>query len=169
MEHRHRETFELFDLGKITLAEYLTRVVFHQKRSFTKLEFRKFMLEQSQPHPKMIRLMMKLKKDYGLKVVAVSNEAKELNAYRIATFKLNQLIDTFISSCYVGVRKPDMKIFDLAHDISQAKIQNVLYIENTAFFVELAERQGIQSILHTDYDSTCKKLASFGLQVKEKI
>ena len=66
MEHRHRETFELFDVGKITLTEYLIRVIFHKKRAFTQLEFRKFMFEQSQPYPKMIRLMSQLKKEHSL-------------------------------------------------------------------------------------------------------
>jgi putative hydrolase of the HAD superfamily len=169
MELRHRLTFELFEVGKLDLTEYLDRVVFYQKRPFTQKEFRLFMLEQSKPHPKMIQLMAQLKTDHGLKIVAVSNEARELNAYRIATFKLDDLIDSFISSCFIHVRKPDMEIFQLALDISQAKIQQVLYIENTPLFVELAEKQGIRTILHTDYASTSKKLALFGLSVNSKI
>ena len=34
-------------------------------------------------------------------------------------------------------------------------------------FVQVAEGLGIRSILHTDYRSTCAKLASFGLQNDE--
>ena len=37
-------------------------------------------------------------------------------------------------------------------------------MENTPMFVQIAEGLGIRSILHTDYESTCAKLASFGLQ-----
>ncbi len=163
MEARHRLNFELFDSGKLLLEEYLARVIFYKKRPFTYGQFRQFMLEQSKPYPKMIQLMTKLKTKHGLKIAAVSNEARELNAYRIATFKLDHLIDSFISSCFLHVRKPDMEIFQLALDISQAKVSQVLYIENTPLFVELAERMGIQSILHTNYTSTCQKLASFAL------
>ena len=163
MEARHRMNFELFDSGKLPLEEYLARVIFYKKRAFTYDQFRQFMLEQSKPFPKMIQLMTELKTTHGLKIAAVSNEARELNAYRITTFKLDRLIDSFISSCFVHVRKPDTEIFQLALDISQAKVSQVLYIENTPLFVELAERVGIQSILHTDYTSTCKKLTSLGL------
>jgi putative hydrolase of the HAD superfamily len=42
-------------------------------------------------------------------------------------------------------------------------VQQILYIENTAMFVRIAESLGIRCILHTDYSSTCVKLASFGL------
>ena len=73
-------------------------------------------------------------------------------------------MDSFISSCFVHIRKPDADIFRLALDIAQAPAQQVVYIENTPMFVQIAEGLGIRSILHTDYKSTCAKLASFGLQ-----
>ncbi len=37
-------------------------------------------------------------------------------------------------------------------------------MENTPMFVQIAEGLGIRSILHTDYNSTCAKVASFGFQ-----
>ena len=73
-------------------------------------------------------------------------------------------MDAFISSCFVHVRKPDADIFRLALDIAQAPVREVVYIENTQMFVQIAEGLGIRSILHTDDKSTCAKLASFGLQ-----
>jgi len=45
----------------------------------------------------------------------------------------------------------------------------VIYIDNTPMFVEFAEGLGIRSILHTDYKSTCAKLASLGLQNDEGV
>jgi putative hydrolase of the HAD superfamily len=71
-------------------------------------------------------------------------------------------VDCFISSCFVHIRKPDADIFRLALDISQARSQHVLYIENTPMFVQVAEDLRIRSILHTDYKSTRAKLASLG-------
>jgi len=94
----------------------------------------------------------------------VSNESREVNAFRIRKFKLDQFVDTFISSCFVHIRKPDVDIFRFALDIAQAPAQHVVYIENTPMFVQIAEGLGIRSILHTDYKSTCSKLASFGLR-----
>ena len=164
MESRHRLTFETHEEGKITFEEYLDRVVFYKKRSFTRAQFRRFMLAQSKPYPAMIELVVQLKAQHGLKIVVVSNEARELNEYRIREFKLDGFVDSFITSCFVHVRKPDADIFRLALDIAQAPARQVLYIENTPMFVQIAENLGIRSILHTDYESTRTRLASFGLQ-----
>jgi putative hydrolase of the HAD superfamily len=169
MEERHRLTFDTYEEGKLTLKEYLDGVVFYQKRSFTRAEFRRFMFAQSKPHPEMIEWVRHLKAKYGLKIVVVSNEARELNAYRIREFKLPGFVDAFISSCFVHLRKPDADIFRLALDIAQAPARQVVYIENTPLFVQVAEGLGIRSILHTDYRSTCAKLASLGLRNDEGV
>ncbi len=164
MENRHNLNFATYEEGKLTLKEYLGRVVFHQKRPFTRAQFRGFMFAQSKPYPEMIELFAQLKVRYGLKIAVVSNEARELNAFRIRKFKLDGFVDAFISSCFVHIRKPDEDIFRLALDIAQAPARQVLYIENTPMFVQIAQGFGIRSILHADYKSTRAKLASFGFE-----
>jgi putative hydrolase of the HAD superfamily len=169
MDEGHQLVFEIYEKGKLTLEEYLNLVVFYQKRSFTRSQFQRFMFQQSKPFFDMIHLSAQLKLQYGLKVVVVSNEARELNAHRIQKFKLDNFVDCFISSCFVHVRKPDEEIFRLALDISQAEAHQVVYIENTPMFVQIAENFGIRSILHTDYKSTLKKLAAFGLHDRSHV
>ena len=169
MEDRHHLTFDTYEEGKLTLDEYLSRTVFYAKRPFTRDQFREFMFAQSQPYPEMIDLVAQLKVRYGLKIAVVSNESRELNAHRIGKFKLNEFVDAFISSCFVHIRKPDTDIFRLALDVAQTPPEQVVYIENTPMFVQIAEGLGIRSILHTDYKSTCTKLASFGLQLGEGV
>jgi putative hydrolase of the HAD superfamily len=168
MEERHHMTFETFEDGKLTLDEYLGLVVFYQKRPFTRAQFRRFMFAQSKACPGMIELFTQLKVRHRLKIIALSNEARELNAYRIRTFKLNKLMDAFVSSCFVQIRKPDAAIFRLALDIAQVPAREIVYIDNTAMFTQIAEGMGIQSILHTDYESTRAKLASVGLRIDER-
>ncbi len=163
MEDRHHLTFDTYEEGKLTLEEYLARVVFYRKRPFSRDQFRRFMFAQSKPYPDMIKLFAQLKARYGLKIAVVSNEARELNAHRIRKFKLDSFVDSFISSCFVHIRKPDEDIFRLALDIAQAPARNVVYVENTPMFAQIAQRLGIRTILHTDYTSTCAKLASLGL------
>ena len=167
IEERHHMTFETFEDGKLTLGEYLNLVVFYQKRPFTRTQFRRFMFAQSKACPGMIELFAQLKVRHRLKIVALSNEARELNAYRIRTFKLNALMDAFVSSCFVQIRKPDAAIFRLALDIAQVPAREIVYIDNTAMFTQIAEAMGIQSILHTDYESTRAKLATVGLRIDE--
>jgi putative hydrolase of the HAD superfamily len=93
------------------------------------------MFAQSKPYPAMIELFRRLKARYGLKLVVVSNEARELNSHRIRNFKLGAFVDLFISSCFVHMRKPDADIFRLALDIAQTPAGQIVYIENTPMFV----------------------------------
>jgi putative hydrolase of the HAD superfamily len=164
MQERHELNFEIQEEDKITFQEYLDRVVFWKKRPFTRAEFRQFMFAQSKPFPEMIELVRNFKAKYKLKIFVVSNEAREVNAYRIRQFKLDGFVDAFISSCFVHLRKPDADIFRLALDIAQVPAGQIVYIENTPLFVQVAESLGIRSILHTDCKSTAAKLAAFGLQ-----
>jgi putative hydrolase of the HAD superfamily len=166
MEDRHHLTFEIFEEGKITLEEYLSLVVFHQKRTFTRNQFRRYMFEQSKAFPDMIELVAQLKQNSGLKIAIVSNEARELNAYRIDKFGLNRLADCFISSCFVHIRKPDLDIYKLALDIAQVRPEHAVFIDNTLMFVQIAEELGMQGVLHTDCDSTRAKLSHLGLNAE---
>jgi putative hydrolase of the HAD superfamily len=167
MEDRHHLIFEIYEQGKITLEEYMSLVVFTEKRPFTRNQFRRFMFAQSKPFPEMIELVAQLKLRLGMKIAIISNEGRELNAYRIRKFKLDRFVDCFISSCYVHIRKPDVDIFRLALDIAQVQASQAVYIENTPMFVQIAQGLGIQSILHTDLRSTCAKLSAIGLKVDE--
>ena len=165
MEQRHGLNFETHEQDKLTYNEYLDRVVFYEKRPFTRAEFRRFMFAQSKPVAGMIELARSLKAKYGLKIIVVSNESREVNAYRIRQFKLAGFVDAFISSCFVHLRKPDAAIFQLALDITQVPARQIVYIDNTPLFVQIAEEFGMRGLLHTDYQSTAAKLAAFGLRL----
>jgi len=169
MEARHGLNSGTYEEGKLTLEDYLSRTVFYEDRSFTRDHFKDYMYAQSQPYPEMINLVRNLKLKYGLKIVVVSNEGRELNAYRILKFKLDSFIDLFISSCYVHLRKPDVEIFNLAIDIAHVSTQQVIFIDNTLMFAQIAEDLGIRSILHTNYYSTCEQLALIGLHNNESV
>jgi len=165
LDERHHLTFDTYEVGKITLDEYLERLVFYEERNFSKEDFKGFMVSKSLPYPEMIRLICDLKQKYKLKVAVISNEGRELNEYRINTFRLNEFIDFFISSSFVHFRKPDADIFKVAIDISQSDIETSIYIDDRMLFVQIAESLGLTGICHTDYEDTKAKLAALGLSV----
>jgi FMN phosphatase YigB (HAD superfamily) len=146
--------FEIHEDGKLTFEDYLSLVIFCEKRPFTRAHFRRFVCGQSKPPEDMIGLVAQLKTRHDLKIVVVSNKSLELNAYSIRTFELDGFVDSFISSCFVHLRKPDANIFRTAHQ--------VLYIENTPMFVQIAEGLGIRSIRRTECKSTRAQPASLG-------
>lgn len=166
MDGRHRLNQATYEAGKLTLEDYLNRVVFYQKRAFTPAQFQEFMFTQSMPHVEMIEFVQQLKKQHQLKIAVVSNEGRELNAFRIKKFHLTRFVDFFITSCYVHLRKPDVDIFRLALDIAQVPAEQVVYIDDVQLFVDIASDLGIRSIRHKDYLSTSAELAAMGLQIE---
>ena len=164
-EERHHLTFDTYEEGKITLDEYLNRVVFYKKRSFSRKSFKAFMFGQSKALPDMMQLLQQVKKKYGVNIAVVSNEGRELAEYRIRQFKMNSFVDFFIVSSFVHFRKPDTDIFNIALDTAQVKPQQVLYLEDRAMFVQVAETLGIQGLRHIDYKTTSEKMAKLGFKL----
>jgi putative hydrolase of the HAD superfamily len=162
---RHHLNQVTYEEGKLTLDEYLTRVVFYEKRDFTPDQFREFMFTQTISFMEMIEFIRHLKEKYRLKIAVINNEGRELNEYRIKKFQLNQFVDFFISSCFVHLRKPDADIFRVALDIAQMPAEHIVYIEDLQMFVDVARDLGIRGIRHKNYQSTSAELASMGLEI----
>ncbi len=165
MNQRHALTFDTYEIGKLSLDDYLSRTIFYQPRPFSKEDFKTFMFSQSQPDLEMISLISHLKIRYGFKIVVVSNEGRELTNYRVHTFKLKEFVDIFIFSCFVHLRKPDEEIYRLALEIAQVEPPDVAYIEDRLMLVEIANQMGMRGIHHNNVVSTQKALA---LLLKEK-
>lgn len=163
VNERHHLTFDTYEAGKLNLNEYMNRVVFYEKRNFSKEQFKEFMFTQSRPYPEMINLISGLKEKYKLRLTAVSNEGRELTEYRIKQFKLNGLFDAFVASSFVHFRKPDVDIYKTALDVSQVDAENVLYIDDRHMFIEVAGTLGISGIHHQKYETTKRELDNRGL------
>jgi putative hydrolase of the HAD superfamily len=146
LNERHHLTFDTYEMGKLSLDEYLLRTVFYENRDFSTDEFKTFMYTQSQALPGSIDFFKDLKKKYKLRVIAVNNEGRELNEYRIREFGLRELFDAFASSCYVRFRKPDVDIFRLACDIAQTTPQQAVMIDDRSMFVAVAKTIGLQAL-----------------------
>jgi putative hydrolase of the HAD superfamily len=165
MDERHHLTFDTYEEGKLDLDNYLERLVFYEERSFTRQAFKDFMFAQSQPYPDMLALIGDLKARFGLKVAVLSNEGRELAAYRVSEFQLTSFVDFFIFSSFVHIRKPDEDIYRLALDVAQVPADQVLYFEDRPLFVEVACGLGIHGLQHTGYAHTRAVLAEYGLSL----
>lgn len=163
LNDRHHLTYDTFESGKLSLDEYLRRIVFYQQRAFTVSEFREFMLEQSQELPGTTDFLRRLKATHGLKVAAVSNEGREVMEYRIRRFDLGSFIDFFIGSCFVHARKPDFDIYRMALDTAQVSADHVVYLDDRPMFVEVARSLGMHGIHHRGLETTQSALAAVGL------
>lgn len=166
-EARHDLVFSTYELGKLTLDDYLKHAIFYQPRNFTKEDFIAFMLEQSQPLDGAIDFFNDLKKRNGLRVIALSNEARELNEYRIKKFQLGLLFDAFVSSCYVHLRKPDFDIYRLACLVSVTEKHETLYVDDRQPYIEVARDLNIPSLHYQGLDLARDFFEKEGLNISK--
>eukprot|EP01037_Dinobryon_pediforme_P007213 gene7213-7282_t len=154
----HTFIFNVYEAHGVDLDEYLDTVVFNHPRDFTREDFKNFMFEQSKELPNTLAWLKEWKKDCGFKIIAINNEGKELNDYRVKKFKLHDLFDAFVSSCEVGIRKPDPAIFKLAMGIAMAQPQECVYFDDRKMFALAAAKLGMQAYQHTSFEATKKIL-----------
>ncbi|MFL5560141.1 MAG: HAD-IA family hydrolase [Gemmatimonadaceae bacterium] len=129
-EHRHQELVGDWEIGRLTLDEYLDSAVFFAPRSFTKEEFIAFMFDQSEPFVGTISIVSEIAARGRVTLMTLNNEADELNRHRIAKFGLDPLFEAFLSSCWLGVRKPSHVIFERATAIAGADPTSVLFVDD---------------------------------------
>ena len=150
----HNFIFNVYEIGAITLDEYLDTVIFNNPRDFTREDFKQFIYSRSLELPDTLAWLKKWKKDCGFRIISINNEGKELNDYRVQKFKLHEFFDAFVSSCEVKMRKPDPGIFKLAMGIAQVSPQQCVYFDDRIMFVNAAQKLGIRAFQHTDFAST---------------
>ena len=165
MEARHQMIAGIYEEGKLSIDVYLDFVVFNQKREFHRETFITYMKAQSTPYPDMLELYRQIKTTHGTRMIALSNEGRELAEHRIAKFELPNLIDTFIVSSFIGFRKPDPNIFKIALDIAQVAPQEIVYIDDREMLAEAAAKMGLKCLWHRSYSATKTLLARHGLSV----
>ena len=158
MDMLHHFIFNVYEINHITLDDYLNTVVFNHPRSFSKEDFKAFMFAQSVELPDMLQWFKEWKQDCGFRVISINNEGKDLNDFRVKKFGLHQCFDAFVSSCVVGMRKPDPGIWSLAMGIAQVSPEECIYFDDRLMLVHAAKRSGIRSFHHQNFLTTKKIL-----------
>jgi putative hydrolase of the HAD superfamily len=163
-EQRHELANDAWEKGFMTAEQYLLQTVFYEPRPFTPAAFLEEMKGQSVllPHGAM-RILQELAASDEMELAMLNNEARELNDYRIERFQFGRYFDVFLSSCYLGLRKPDPKFFDLALDVLQRDPEEVVFIDDRAHNCEAAQALGIHAIRFQDETQCVQALERLGL------
>jgi putative hydrolase of the HAD superfamily len=160
-ETLHKQTVQPFEEGRIGVDEYLQHTVFQQPRTFSQDEFKQYMFSLSKPKPEILEIARQLRGNYFMGTI--NNESRELNQFRIESFGLAEMFDLFVSSCFVGLRKPDERIYRLALDLTQRKPEECCFIDDRPVNVEAARKVGLQKILLTDAENLKRGLRLQGI------
>ncbi len=160
---RHEMVVSSFERGKITLDEYLDRTVFYRARDFSKEDFKTYMFSLSKPFPEVLDLARKLAESGNYFMGTINNESRELNLYRIEKNGLRNIFRVFVSSCFVGLRKPEADIYRMALEITQMPAEQCCFIDDRALNLECATRLGMHTIEMKSLDQLQKSLAALGV------
>lgn len=160
---RHEMVVSSFERGKITLDEYLDRTVFYRPRSFTLDVFREYMFGLSKPFPQVLDVAHALADSGRYFMGTINNESRELNYYRIEHFGLRNFFRLFVSSCFVGLRKPERDIYRLALEITQIPAEQCCFIDDRALNLECAAKLGMKTIEMRHVDQLREDLGKLGI------
>ena len=147
MQSRHAEIVELWERGGVAMSSYLDVTVFNEPRSFTRDEFIAFMLDQSKVLRGGAMSVLKELAGSGKHLLgALNNEAREPNEYRFNAFGLRDYFDIALSSCFLGLRKPDRAMYQRAIDIVGRPAERIVFIDDRPENVAGAKEAGIFAI-----------------------
>jgi putative hydrolase of the HAD superfamily len=162
---RHDMVVSSFERGKITLDEYLDRTVFYRPRSFERDAFRDYMFSLSQPFPDVLQFAQALTDSGKYFMGTINNESRELNNLRIEKFGLRKIFRLFVSSCYVGFRKPERDIYRLALEITQIPADACCFIDDRPLNLECAANLGMHTIQMQGLEQLRQDLAKLGVSL----
>jgi len=144
---RHEEVVGEWEEGRITIDEYLDIAVFYTERPFSRDEFINFMYSLSVPDEATIRIARALSADSRYTLMTLNNESEELNVHRIEAFGISQIFEAFLSSCWLGARKPIRRFYNRALGIAHAEPASSLFIDNLQQNLTPASSLGMNVIL----------------------
>jgi putative hydrolase of the HAD superfamily len=162
---RHELVVSSFERGQITLDEYLDRTVFYSARPFTKDAFRESMFSLSRPFPDVLGFAQALTDSSKYFMGTINNESRDLNNYRIEKFGMRKIFRLFVSSCYVGFRKPERDIYRLALEITQIPAGECCFIDDRALNLECPGQMGMHTIEMKGLEQLRAELGELGVRL----
>jgi putative hydrolase of the HAD superfamily len=156
--------YDAWERASISLTEYLNATVFYQPRSFYSDEFFAAICAQSKPQPDgALGILAELAASNQYLLGALNNEARETNEYRFDCFELRKFFRVALSSCYLGLRKPEPAIYHRALDILGRPAERVLFIDDRPENVASATAAGIKAIRFEGAEALRRELVSLGV------
>ena len=163
-EARHLAAYDAWERSAISGKAYLNETVFYEPREFSRGDFFSFVLAQSKLLPDgALDILKELSASNRFMLGALNNEARESNEYRFDHFGLRRFFKVALSSCYLGLRKPEPAIYRRALDILGRPAERVLFIDDREENVAGAVTAGMKAIRFEGAEALRRELVSFGV------
>jgi putative hydrolase of the HAD superfamily len=162
-EVRHAEANDQWERDAIAVDAYLDATVFYEPRSFSREDFFAAICAQSKPIENGgLGVLQELAASGKYLMGVLNNEARATNDYRFERYGIRDQIDVALSSCYLGLRKPEPAIYRRALDILGGPAQRIVFIDDRAENVAGAAAAGMTAIRFDGADNLRNALAAYG-------
>ena len=163
-ESRHVALYDAWERDAIAVEAYLDATVFYEPRRFSQDDFFGFMLNQSKLLPNgALGILEELAASDKFMLGALNNEARETNEFRFESFGLRNYLKVALSSCYLGLRKPEPAIYRRALDILDGPAERILFIDYRVQNVAGAAAVGMKAIQFEGADGLRRELVRLGV------
>lgn len=150
------------DLGEISDSEFWNRILDHfgveATVEDTEIDSYIVLVEGT------LDIAKSLSKKY--RTAILSNDSKKMGALRRKKFSFDEIFNPIIISGYLGVKKPDARIYDILLEELGTSAEECLFIDNNMDNVDAARSVGIRTIHFKSADQLRKELLELGIDVE---
>ena len=165
-EARHEDANDRWEKGEFSDHEFLAQTVFFRPRTFTEQAFVDAIRQQSQWLPGGAKPVIDAARAHsGLPMAMLNNESAALNDYRIQRFGLQAYFDGFYCSAYLGMRKPDPKIFRTGLALLHQQAEHSVFIDDRDKNCAAAASVGMHAIQYKDEKQLTEALRLLGVRL----
>ena len=161
---RHEMLKTAFETGRIGIDAYVRKAVFNKPRGFSADDFKAFMYGRSERLGETLDFVAALAKSGKYKLFTLNNESRELHEHRVRTFGLEPIFRGFLTSCYLGLVKPDEEIYRNALGIASCRRDRALFIDDRELNVEAAIALGLNTVRFDGLDELRGFLKDWGVE-----
>lgn len=163
-EARHIAPYRAWERGAIDVQTYLQESLFYQPRTFSQKQFFSAICDGSKLLPEgAMGILREVVASHKYLVGALNNEARETNAFRLEEFGLAELFQVVLSSCFLGLRKPDAEIYERACEILCRPAERILFIDDREGNVVAAQAVGMKAIKFEEETQLRRELEVLGV------
>ena len=149
------------ECGRMTEAEFVGRLeralLEHCGREVSCAGFSEALWDGLAPNPPMIGLMAQLRAE-GYRMALVTNNVREWEARWRAMAPIDDIFELVIDSAFVGVRKPDPEIYELALNGLGVAGDECLFVDDLERNCVAARAAGMRTVTYRDADQAVAEI-----------
>ena len=158
----HEELLLPFELGRITAMAYYEGLKKRLTLPWTYEQFVRAWNDIFRENVDVTHIMQRLRKRH--KLIALSN-TNVLHLERIKNIPSLSIVEDWIASCDVGLRKPDPKIYFLALERTKVLPRDAVYIDDRPELVDAGRSIGLTGVHFQSSKQLEEDLQSIGLNL----